>query len=431
MKKIFLVIVLIFLLSNAFSAGIQKNSINIIVDKEGTSLIEENYYVSFEEKELELFKESISNGLNQEILQSFSLEIEPKLENTQAIISFEEPGENKIIKLNYFSNGLFSVKNKITFNEVSLNTAKFSFLFSGQKAVFPENFSLRFVLPREAKNISVSPETNILSNTLEWKGLLITETLELSYEIPKEPEQIKIRKINIKINVNENGFAEISEKYFFDFRNNEELEYFVETAKKNGSSLLSWNAFDKRIFPHIGVDEFDTKNATVEFIEKGLTDSYLNISYENKSPLFIEEKERSGRFVEWKFNSKKLNSLISRGVIILPENMSIEIILPSNAEIKESSIETQNGKIVWEGYKTISQIKIVYIMKENIAPAFNLSLMIQNLLSNKESIAFLIAVIAVIGILLSIKKKSITAKIDEFIINNSKIEEREEIDLDN
>lgn len=429
MKKFLVLIALICLLVNAFSAEIDKSSINVIVDSEGTALIEESFFVVFEEEEAELFKQNVQEGISPEILESFGLEIKPRLENTQAIISFEESAENKI-KLNYFSNALFSVKNKVTFNQFSLNKAKLSFLFSGEKIVFPENFSLRFVLPKEAKEIEVLPETAVSSNTITWKGQLIGEELLLEYSIDKTPEPITIKETRIEIKVKENGFGEISEKYFFDFRSQEELSYFVGVAQKNGSSLLNWITFDERIFPHIGEDEFDAKNALVEFVDQGIKDSFLSIKYENESPVFIEEKEREGRFVEWKFNSKKLNALLSGGVIILQENTLLEIELPLNAEIKETNLEVKNGKVFWQGYKTSSQISIVFVIKENIAPTFNLSLMIQSIVSNQESLTALILIVIAVVIILSLKKNSISEKIDGFIIKNSKIEKEEESEIE-
>ncbi|MBU2100653.1 hypothetical protein KKB11_05465, partial [Candidatus Micrarchaeota archaeon] len=428
-KKIIFFIMLL-LASTAFAAETEKSSVNVIVDSEGTALIEETFFVGFEEGEKDFFKQSIEQGITLDTLKSFGLEIKPRLENTESLISFEETQEANKIKLNYFSNALFSIKNMVTFNEFSLNTAKFSFLFSGEKIVFPENFSLRFVLPKEAKEISVLPQTNISSNTIEWKGELTGNELLLSYSIEKTPEPLIIKETSIGIDVKEDGFGKMSEKYFFGFRSQEELDYFVGISKKNGSSLLSWNTFDQRIFPHVGEDEFDTKNASVDFVQQGLQNSYLSIAYENESPVFIENKEKAGRLVEWEFNSKKLNKLLSGGLIILPENTTIEITLPSNAEIKETNLETEKGKIIWKGYKTTSQITLIYLIKENIAPAFNLSLMVQGIVSKKETLAVLIAAVIAVAVILSLKRDSITERIDKFIINNSKIEKEEEIELD-
>ena len=390
MKKVFFLVFFIFLLAFSFSAKIDETSINVIVDIEGNSLIEETYFVSFsDQNEYNSFKEKISEGISAETIKEF-VDVEPKLEKKEAVISFEEQGENKIIKTKYLSDSLFLINKQITSTEFLLSEAKFAFLKTNSEIVFPENFSLRFSIPRETK---------------------IKETL-------------------IKIEVKENGFGNVLEKYLFNFKSQEELEFFVENAQKNGSGLLSWNTFDKRIFVHIAENDFDTKKASVEFVENGLENSFLSIIYENESPVFIEQKEKSGRFVEWIFNSRKLTPMVLAGVIILPENTRLEITLPANAEILQNDMEIKNGKLLWEGYKTTSKINIVYLIKENIAPTFNLSAAIQGILSNKETLIILIVFLVVVGLILYVKRDSVGEKIENFILKNSDIEEAEKTEIE-
>ncbi len=432
MKKLVFVFVLLLML-NVFGVEIQKENINIIVNKTGNALIEESYFISFsDENELNLFKEKISDGISAEILNEFKLEIKSRIEENKGTVSFEEQDENKKIKLNYSSDKIFLMNKRVLFDEFTLNKDRFSFLLSENKTVFPENFSLRFVLPNESKSILTVPETKVFSKTTEFKGINSNE-FSLSYLIEKKPEKIAIKKTQIEINVKENGFGFISEKYFFEFRNQEESEYFIEKAQNNGSSLLSWIAFDNRIFPHIKENEFDLKNASVEFVENGLENSFLQIIYENETPVFIEKKERQGRFVEWEFNLKKLNEFTSSGLIIFPENFFLEIILPLNAEIKETDLEERNGKVLMQGYKSTSKINIVYVIKENIAPAFNLSLVIQRIVSEKEASPIIAGIILLILVIVYLKKDSLTEKTENFIIKNSSIKKREqteEIEID-
>jgi hypothetical protein len=428
MKKLALIF-FVFIALSVSGIKIQENSINVIVNSQGESLIEETYFVSFaDENEFSLFKEKIKEEISAETLKEFGLNIEPRLEE-KAVFSFSEQGENKTIRLNYASDSLFIIKKRITFDEFKLNQQKFSFLKSSGKIVFPENFSLRFVLPREAKINEVVPATKIFSKTVEWTGPLISDKVSIAYSIEKKPEPVKIKKTVIKIKVKEDGFGFISEKYFFEFKDEEELNYFKEITRKNGSSLLSWIAFDERIFPHIGENELDTKNASVEFIEKGLNDSYLSIVYENEKPVFIE-KPGTGRFVEWVFNSKKLNKLISAGVIVLPENTVLEIELPSNAQIKENNLEEKNGKIFWEGYKTTSKINLSYLVQESIAPTFNLSATIQRIISDRNSALSLMATLIIASLIIYFKRETITEKIDSFVIKHSKIEKSEEAEIE-
>lgn len=415
---------------NAFGAEIQKESINIIVNKTEKPLIEESYFISFsDENELNSFKQEINDGISAETLTGFGLEIKSKIEENKGTISFEEQDENNKIKLNYSSDEIFLINKRVLFDEFVLNKDKFSFLLSGNKIVFPENFSLRFVLPNEAKSITAVPETKVFSKTVEFTGINSAE-FSLGYLIEKTPEEIAIKQTKIEIEVKENGFGFISEKYFFEFRNQEELTYFTEKAENNSSSLLSWIAFDSRIFPHIKENELDLKNASVEFVEKGLENSYLQIIYENETPIFIEKKERQGRFVEWEFNLKKLNEFTSSGLIIFPENFILEITLPLNSEIKETDLEKQNKKIILQGYKSTSKISIIYVIKENIAPTFNLSLVIQKIISDKETSTIIAGIIILILVIVYLKKDSLIEKTENFIIKNSSIEKREQTEIE-
>ncbi|MFH1663666.1 MAG: hypothetical protein ABH986_02570 [archaeon] len=426
------IIFLLFFIATAYSASIEKNSINIIVDSTANSLIEETFFVSFsDQNELNLFKEKIKESISIQALKDFNLDIAPRLEDTEAIIFFEEQAEGNRVKLNYSSKSLFLVKDRIKFNEFTLNEKKFSFLVSGTKIVFPENFSLRFVLPKESQvNTGMIPETPVFSKTVEWKGPLSSDRLLLVYSIQKTPEPVTIKQTSIGIETQEDGFGVVSEKYFFEFRSQDELDYFVTTAQKNGSSLQIWSSFDSRIFPHIMENELDIKKASVEFVQNGLENSYLRIVYENESPVFIEKQQKTGRFVEWSFNSRKLNNFLSGGLIIIPENTLIEIMLPSNAEIKESNFEAKNGAISLQGYKSTSKINIVYAVKENIAPTFNLSSAIQGIISDKQSASILLVLVAAVSALIYFKKETVTEKIDDFIVKNSKVEESEKNEIE-
>ena len=116
--------------------------------------------------------------------------------------------------------------------------------------------------------------------------------------------------------------------------------------------------------------------------------------------------------------------------MIIPENTVLEITLPANSQIKENNLESNGGKIVWEGYKTTSKINLSYIVKENIAPTFNLSSIIQRMISNKETLAIILTAVFLISLITYFKRDLITEKIDDFVIKNTKIEHKEKIEID-
>ena len=434
-KQLLILLFLALFVSLAYGIKIDESSINVIVDAKGNSLVEESYLVSFsDENEFNLFKENTQGDISIETLNDLGIDVYPRLEGSKPVILVEEQSGNTRIKMNYFSSSLFSIIKKTTFDEFTVSKSQFSFLFSGNSYVFPENFSLRFVFPAEAKiNEKIIPETKITGKTVEWAGPVAAQDFFISFSIDKVPEPIEIKEINIEVKIEENGFGKMLEKYFLEFKDQDELEYFRKASEKNGTSPELWKTFDERFFPHVSANEYDVETASFKFEPNGLSESYLKLTYENESPLFIEQKEGSGRFVEWSLNQRKFDSFLSGGLIIIPENSVIEISLPLNAEIKENNlVGEEKGKIVWQGYESTSSIKVVYVMKENIAPSFNLSLTIQRIVSNKETLSVFIIALIVISLAVYIKREKISEKIDAFIIENSKVEhkEKEEIDID-
>ncbi|MBU2100860.1 hypothetical protein KKB11_06520, partial [Candidatus Micrarchaeota archaeon] len=372
-KQLLILLFLALFVSLAYGIKIDESGINVIVYATGNPLVEETYLVSFsDENELNEFRESSKIDISLDLLRNFGLDIKPEFAGDEPAIILEEQENLTRIKLTYFSSVLFNVNKKITFDEFSLNKNSFSFLLSGNNYLFPENFSLRFVFPRESRiSQTIIPKTNVVSKTVEFDGPIMSQDFFLSYAIDKTPEPIEIKQTTIEINVINNGFAQITEKYFFEFKSQEELDYFWGIYQKNGTSTEDWKTFDERFFPHVSANDNDVYEADFKFEpseQNGLSESYLKLTYENESPLFIEQKERLGRFVEWSFNQKKLDSFLSGDFIKIPENTLIEISLPLNAEIKENNLSTEGKKVVWQGPDSTSSINLVYVIKENIAP---------------------------------------------------------------
>lgn len=59
-----------------------------------------------------------------------------------------------------------------------------------------------------------------------------------------------------------------------------------------------------------------------------------------------------------------------------------------------------------------------------------MSLTVQKIISSKETVSIIIIFIIVVSLLAYLKREKIGEKIDSFIIENSKVEEKEKIEID-
>ena len=227
----------------------------------------------------------------------------------------------------------------------------------------------------------------------------------------------------IEINIDETGNGNVIERYLLDFSDGNELEAFREASKDNGASLLKWAVFDESIFSHIGKDE-DIKNAIVSFEELGDT-KFVRVSYELAN-VSINTSENS-RATDWRLDERIFAKLESGGVYVIPERTIITIGLPTTTSIIGQIVPeavTASNRWNWNGYLVSNQLKLEYKINKPIAEPIDAQGFLAELL--QSSLFLIIGAVIVLAILVGlIKRKTLSEKIENYVVKKSKIETEE------
>ena len=236
-----------------------------------------------------------------------------------------------------------------------------------------------------------------------------------------QPFEIRAHTIDIK--VDEKGFGKATERFFLDFPGEEEIKKFKEESAQKGVSLESWKAFDERIHTYIG-EEKDLDKAQVGFVES--EDRFLEINYGLKTPIMYVTGETSRR-TEFRLKENFFRAFLVGTLWIIPDNTIIRIELPSQAEIQgkvKPDATVEGNKIIMQGYKSSNLLEIKYRIWKQIA-GFDLQKTIQEFL-NSEMATFLGVIVFVIVIVAYVKRKSISQKIENYIVEHSELAPKEQ-----
>jgi hypothetical protein len=228
----------------------------------------------------------------------------------------------------------------------------------------------------------------------------------------------------IDISIDEDGFALISEKFYLQFPNEFQLKEFMKKNEEIGISLDGWKTFDSRIHTYIG-KESELNRAEVNFVEN--VERYLEIKYSLNTAI-AEKKAEIGRLIEFSLQNKAFDQFLLGGVRIIPENTTITIRLPNFAEIqkpvKPEGTVTIN-QVIWQGYKSTNVMELNYKLVKQIA---SISLVDStNAIIKSPWFILFVTVAAIISIGIAIKRKIISEKIENYIVENSELSGKEGI----
>jgi len=233
--------------------------------------------------------------------------------------------------------------------------------------------------------------------------------------------------LSIDITLNEQGQAEVIEKYSLGFAHSFERNEFLSKEQQYSGNLLLWGSDPdfNFFFPHfVQGNKYETPSS-VAFIEQSNT---LLLEYGTGD--FVNFKRESGRSIVWEINNQVFDSFFDEiGSIKIPTNARIVISLPLNAEIEAETVpagvQVSGNEIVLSGISTSFE-KIEYRVLKPIAPPLSTV----DLLTSPEMMMVTI-VLLVVFMIVVVKKKSISSRIEEYIVANSMIEiEEEDEDLD-
>ena len=226
----------------------------------------------------------------------------------------------------------------------------------------------------------------------------------------------------IEISVDVQGSAQVSERFFLRFQNQEQLLGFREKASEIGVSLDGWKAYDARLQPYIG--RGDVAAIKVAFVENSTT--YLEMTYALQTPLMKKTSETS-RVIEYAITPQAFDSFLSGSLWVIPENTAIAINLPPEAELQqpiEPEAEVSGNSVTWSGYKNSNKLTLNYRIFKQIA-SFDFGEAFQQLMQSDWFWVVVVAICAV-SLVLFWKRGAIGGRIENYIIEHSDLSEEEE-----
>jgi hypothetical protein len=229
---------------------------------------------------------------------------------------------------------------------------------------------------------------------------------------------------DIKIEVDSEGEALISEKFHLFFPNEDEKIAFREKSLELGSNLNKWAEFDKKFTSKIGFNNI-TKG-TITYSEG--EDNYLELKYSLADEIMAKGKETT-LVEEFNVKANYFNELYQSGLWIIPDNTRVTIVLPPGAEIRDSfspegiiGNEGTKKTITWNGYKSANELKIKYVIWKKINPIVDLNQVTNFLFRTTEGLVVITVILIIVGVVVW-KRSFLASKIEKFSENNTQFEE--------
>jgi len=240
----------------------------------------------------------------------------------------------------------------------------------------------------------------------------------------------KISSHEINIEVNTQGFVNVSERYFLVFPNRTQADEFTQIKNKELQfNLAKWKEFDSQLKINFG-QEADISNLLVDFADEpsGELLYYVEFSYSLNSPSFNDTIENTARKVFFEINRTAINSLINRTDYVIPAGTTITFILPpkseptgqilNNPKISVLEDPLARKRVIMSGYLASSDFDFGFTYFKDLAPSFSIALLVKDFSENttRETQLALGFVLVVILIVLYISRNKIGKKTTGFII---------------
>lgn len=236
----------------------------------------------------------------------------------------------------------------------------------------------------------------------------------------------------IEVNLDKDGFGHVIESYYLKFDSAEELENFQKLVSENASSLIEWRIDLNWFYPRFGKE--DEMRTYVSFDDK---EKSLTLDYFTYTALATIEKDEA-RYTTWTLNEKELRGFNEKGLIVIPENTTVTIILPKTAEIDDAKLTRKASIINISGKNAVSfsgistnYINLFYYIEKPIAPSVSLNELLWDYFQETNAIIISAAVLIVV-LILYWKRKKIREQIENYIVEHSKITafEPEEMEME-
>lgn len=231
----------------------------------------------------------------------------------------------------------------------------------------------------------------------------------------------------IEINVDSMSNAQVRERYFLQFQNEIQLDSFRQRVSEIGASVDGWRTSDSRIYPHIGQGS-DIAVSGISFIENPDSLDFLEMNYALKSPI-MEKRNETSRAIDYGLKAKYFTNFVDGSLWVIPKGTLIIVNLPRGVEI-EKPVKPDAGveasTVVWTGYVFGNELELNYRLFKQIT-SFDLRQAISELMQSDLFLVF-VAVAIVISLAVLAKRRAITGRMENYIVEHSDLggEEEEE-----
>lgn len=229
---------------------------------------------------------------------------------------------------------------------------------------------------------------------------------------------LRIDSIDIEIDLDKEGYAQITEKYNLGFFAGE-LDEFKEDASGNSASLDAWQVDYPWFDPHFA-ELSELRETHITFDESNRA---LLLDYTLKQG-FAELTGDMPRTSEWTIPDRRFSDFLEQSTISIPSNIAIKIQLPAGSVINRNELvqEAQvfETTVALSGVST-SKVGLMYAVPKPIAQPLDIFSLL-----GQTNIMFLFSIIVVVAVLVYLKRESISSRIEDYIVDNSKIEPHKE-----
>ncbi len=238
----------------------------------------------------------------------------------------------------------------------------------------------------------------------------------------------KIGHHYITVEINREGFAKVTERYYLGFESEQAINEFAKIKTKLGQNIKEWAEFDRNFSIHVGgIAKVDAQSVRVSF--STVKDYYLEISYALTERVVNKVSEK-GRMQIYELNKWVFKPYISAGGdYVIPEGTFITIILPKESTLIEEGelfnyaiverTEDAKMKIMLQGYRALGSMSFRYIIWKSLAPPISISMGLKKFyewIKTPENSAVFIVILLIITGFLYIKRNKIKNSIKKFIV---------------
>ena len=228
----------------------------------------------------------------------------------------------------------------------------------------------------------------------------------------------------VNIEVDSEGFAQITERFYLDFPSTQDKIDFRENSTELGYDLSNWTNFDEIFTNTIGSSNLT--NGIISYNEG--ESNFLEIKYELLDSL-MEKVQETNMVVEFSMKASYFNKLFEPPFWVIPDSTEIILELPPGASVKgtvepKATITPSGTKqfVVWKGYKSGGELTVNYVLWKKADPVVDINALSNFLFKTSEGIITIVVGFIILLILLW-KRKKIINKIENFVENNTVLEE--------